>query len=212
MAIGRPSVRWSEGGTAAMEMLMVLPFLLLLLVLIVNMGAGWLIKIKTNAAARFAATTFVHVPKGRDTNGEVIEAVRTYYSSLERTHIQLGGRIEPSLNGTLGFQPGRGSESFTARLTEHSSRRSIDLEVTRRPVVGATIFEERPTYAFFVVGGKPWTYDQVPLSASGVLDLAVEFGSAEVQGGGVLGYVFGTMSFLFGYAFKGFFWILGMVP
>ena len=214
MVAGRRDRHRGERGTASMEMLLTLPFYFLVLVLVVDMGYGWIYKMKTNTAARFAGTTYIRTEPGGDGRRAAEQALRTYYSALEIRRMEIDDRRRPdSLDNDDGGQSGwnRIADTLFGWLASISSRQSVELVVERRPPVG-TIVSELPITTFFAVDGNTWTYDEVPLSISGLVDRVIEFGQAGNEGGGLLTGLFRIVSFFLGYVAKGFFWMLGMYP
>lgn len=202
-----------ERGTASMEMLLSLPFIFILLVLVVDMGYGWIYKMKTNTAARFAGTTYIRTESG-DGRRAAEQAVRTYYSSLELRRLQIDDRRQPdSLDNDDGGQSGwnRFADTLFGWLAGLSSRQLVELSVERRPPVG-TLVSEAPITTFFAIDGNTWTYDEIPLSISGLVDRVIEFGGWGRQGDSILTMVFRVVAFFLGYAAKGLFWMLGMYP
>ena len=204
----------SERGTASMEMLLSLPFILLVLVLVVDMGYGWIYKVKTNTAARFAGTTYMRTEPGGDGRRAAAQVLRTHYRALEIRSLEISDRPRPeSLDsddgGTSGWN--RFADTLFGWLAGLSSRQSVALVVERLPPVG-TIVSETPIATFFAIDGNTWTYDEVPLSISGLVDRVIDFGQAGHRGDSLVTGLFRVVSFFLGYTAKGFFWMLGMYP
>lgn len=211
----RPSdIAREDGGTASMEMLLTLPFIFILLVLVVDMGYGWIYKMKTNTAARFAGTTFIRTEPGGNGRRAAELALGEHYSALEIQRLLIDNRRRPeALDNGNGQSSGwnRFAQTLFGWLAGLSSRQSVELTVLRQPPVG-TLLGDLPIVTFFAIDGNTWTYDEVPLSLTAMVDRMTDLSSWESQGSGWLGAVVRAVSFFFGFVARGLFWMLGMIP
>lgn len=197
-----------------MEMLLCLPFLFVLFALVVDMGYGWLVKIETDTAARFVATTLARTKPGEDGDRAARRALEQYYGSLETRTLQLDDEVAADAFLELGGRdPGRGPTValLFGWLEGLSSRRSVVLTAERRPPVG-TLVTDSPVTTYFAIDSGTWTYEEAPLSVSGLVDQVSELASAEREGIGFLGRLFAAVAHFLGFVVRGFFWMLGMYP
>src|SRR3954453_17954018 len=89
----RPTGR-REGGTASLEALLCLPFGLLIFALVLDVGYGWVVRLRADAAVRYAGTTYVNLlnegtepaTAERDTEEELR---RTYYRDGEDFQLEI---------------------------------------------------------------------------------------------------------------------------
>jgi TadE-like protein len=83
-----------EAGTASLETLLCLPFVLLIFALVLDIGYGWVVRLRADAAVRYAGTTYVNLLSAgtepataeRDTEEELR---RTYYRDGEDFQLEI---------------------------------------------------------------------------------------------------------------------------
>lgn len=213
----RPQCPWrdldhDERGMASMEMLLGLPFLALILVLSIDAAAVFLFRIETDVATRFAGTTYLHADEGSAGRVAAAAAVDRYYDRLD--FVRLEARDRPDRDAYDGEESGW-TNRFASRLSDwlagFGRKISIDAESAVRLPVGSRL-SASPVQARFVVVGGTWTYEEVPLSTSGLVDQLTELGSANSQGTSLWRRILGWLARIGGFALEGFFWLLGMYP
>ncbi len=87
--------KWqSEAGTASLETLLCLPFVFLIFALVLDVGYGWVVRLRADAAIRYAGTTYVNLLSAgtepataeQDTAEELR---RTYYRGDEDFQLEI---------------------------------------------------------------------------------------------------------------------------
>ncbi len=193
-----------ERGTASLEAMLCLPFVFLIFALILNLGYGWVMRMKADAAARFAGTYHAHLPLDQLFFGEAPEGLRElvqqkYFPHSEPivlhvyvSHVDVGGPIdEPLLKRIL------------AELRwMFSGRRTVFLGVPRQVPTG-TLLPSTPVEVMFDIDGNTWTHREMPLRIDTLTDGPTNAGLPPVVGEALR---------TIGYVLKKFFWLLGMRP
>ncbi len=212
-----------DRGSAAMEMVLLLPPVFLLIALLFNMGSAWLTRMKTNTAVRFGATYYVHERvQGREPAAALAaseQAVRDYYfpeaEALELAAVERSQSLDVEEN--QGLFSGIAA-TVKGWLESFSSRQTLELSIRR----GAPIGDWLPTasvVATFDLDGNTWTHSEIPLDLDALTQQISRLGQGASDGqeiGGLLGPVLGwigrILGSIVGAVFKGFFWLLGMIP
>ncbi|MCP4591788.1 MAG: pilus assembly protein [bacterium] len=202
-----------ERGTASLEAMLCLPFVFLVFALILNMGYGWVMRMKADAAARFAGTYCVHVrseaadPGTACYNTGMEEIVRQkYFPHIKRIFLHIP-EVPPDVGGVrdAGGQPIENSElgGLLAALWQVLSGRTVaELYVPLHAPTG-TLLPSKSLKATFAVDGNTWTYREVPLSLGDLTELPAKAPLPPVLEFLVQGIV---------NAVKDFYWLLGMEP
>jgi hypothetical protein len=83
-----------EAGTASLEVLLCLPFVFLIFALVLDVGYGWIVRLRADAAIRFAGTTYVSLlsagvkpPTAQQDTEETLR--RTYYQNGEDFELEI---------------------------------------------------------------------------------------------------------------------------
>lgn len=192
-----------EAGTASMEALLCLPFVFLILALCVNLGSGWIDRLRADAAVRYAGTLYVRLLSQGVEEGVALRVVeealqRDYYPGVAM-RLAIDGRganLEGSVDEHGGDLGGAGAilDNLAALGELVSSRHQVYLNVPRKVPTG-TLLPETPLQVEFFMDGNTWTYAEIPLSFSALTDV----GQQEGIGLGLLSRLF-----------DGIFWLLGM--
>jgi hypothetical protein len=61
MHYARARIRTAEAGTASLEALLCLPFIFLVFALVLDIGYGWVVRLRADAAIRYAGTNYVNL-------------------------------------------------------------------------------------------------------------------------------------------------------
>jgi hypothetical protein len=80
-----------ERGTASLEALLCLPFVFLIFALVLDVGYGWVVRLRADAAIRYAGTTYVNLLSARI---EPATAQRETEEELRRTYYRAGEDFE----------------------------------------------------------------------------------------------------------------------
>ena len=205
-----------------METILLLPMVFLMIMLLFNMGSAWLTRMKTNTAARFAGTYYVHqIARGDDRGAALIateRAVRDHYFPATEV-LELSASERPQ---SLDVEENRGlfqamAEIVKGWLETFSSRQSLRLSVRR----GAPIGDLLPTatvVATFDIDGNTWTHGEIPLTLEALTGQIRDLGKGSADGDGIAGvlgpvlrWIGRILGAVLGTIFKGFFWLLGMI-
>lgn len=196
--------------------MLLLPFVFLIFALILNVGYGWVLRIKADAAVRFSGTYYVHLQSVDHANpaGATEQAVRKHYfdddpevrltvgkeaKSLDEVksqgdeHISGGGYDVGAVGKILGFLG-----DLTAKA---GSRQKFQLTVPRHPPTG-TLLPASDAHAYFQIDGNTWTHGEVPLTLSALTDVGTYVDDSALKT--ALGIISAPL--------RGFFWLLGMEP
>jgi hypothetical protein len=195
-----------------METLLCLPFLLLILVLAINVGHGWIVQIRAEGAARFAGSVWAaEIEAGRDDRTarfHASEATRRFwYPDDDEAETRFGH--DPATDPVSAFEregesPGDTGSVFRNIASLVSGRQRSHVEMPRRPPTG-TLLPPTPVRTHLSVDGNPWNHAVVPLT----FDALTGVGEKDpLKDSSALGRVLGVV----GYAGRAFFWLLGMVP
>lgn len=198
-----------QKGTAALETLLMLPFVFLLIVLLLNMGQAWLSRLKADRATRFAATYYVHLRSTGLESGPALSATRRtvqeggYFAQVEDLELkttQSSKELEPPQGGIID----RFGNILLGWLSNFSHRHRIELSAPVMPAAG-NLMPASTMQADMEIDGNTFTNQEVNLSIEGLLDLLGEGG--RLDGGFILNAIRGLLKAVF----KSFFWLLGMV-
>lgn len=132
-----------------METLLCLPFFLLFLVLVVDLGYGQVVRIKTQGAVRFAGTSYMRSPDGADRKQYAEDQLRSFYNDLDITDIF--------------FKEGPRSPFRTKRRATHLVARVA-------PPFGTILSPTETSASFYALKHRVWEYDRVPLAVGPLLD------------------------------------------
>jgi hypothetical protein len=148
----RPSDRAYEQGSAAFEVLLLLPFILLIWMLLVNMSYSGIRHIRAGAAMNLGAFTFVSGLTTADRN-EARESAQSLVNQAifpgdeDPATVTVSGQdnLPADFPTDLGFLGGA------------SSREVVELSVERSPPY-ADLFERVPLRDRLIVAANTWTY------------------------------------------------------
>lgn len=137
-----------DDGTASMETLLCLPFMLVLLVAVVDLGFANVVRIKAQGAVRFAATSHLRAPVGSDRSRFAAEQLERFYGGLELgTPLLVRGPDSPVLG----------------------KRRLTRITAPVDPPFGTFLTAGEIEASFLVMDHKVWTYNKVPLAVGPLL-------------------------------------------
>jgi hypothetical protein len=193
-----------------MEALLCLPFLFLILALTVNLGYGWLVRLKAEAGVRLAVSHYVTLTvagtSSQEAEAEARELVQqAYFRGLEP--IELDVRVDyANLSGRIEREGTGVSEEALAplrRLGRKLSGRTKARLVVPRRVPTRTLLPDTPVVVSYDLDGGTWTHAEIPLTLDAMTGLE---GENSLPSG--LGWLTGAISWVG----EKFFQLLGMEP
>lgn len=136
-----------QGGQSAMEILLALPFLLVVMFLALNFGKGFLLKQKAAVAARYAA--WYEARTGRPIYETDMQQVRYGGDEMRLTHLSLQDARGTALSSIRLASGGLGGffEPFLGRLRGGTAYR---VSYTWRPM-GRVLQEGHPSNEIYIV-------------------------------------------------------------
>lgn len=202
----------AEDGTASMEVLLCLPFVVLVLVLIFDMGYGWETRMKAEGAVRYAMSWVAlnedtaNPSNSENTEKATAEVKRHYFPDARRVTVvrrgsifnlkDLRGDFKAALNSTSIWR----MMGFFGRLS--SGRRNVELKVIpNNSSSGLLRIQHMATH--YAMDFGTWHHDVAPLTLEGVTDNMID---------NELPSIIDKVTTIAGLAFRGFFYLLGMQP
>jgi hypothetical protein len=198
----------TERGTASMEALLCLPFVLLIFALSLNVGYGWLVRLKAEAGARYAVERYLVLTERPGNESKAQQRVR---EEVQHLYFPNGGAITLAI-GTSGSDlegsmrrehATSGVLTILRRFAHKLSGRTEAVLTAPRRVPTRTLLPDTPVRVFYAMDGKTWTHEEIPLT----LDAMTDAGKENTLPAG-LNVLVGAIS----WAGEKFFQLLGMEP
>lgn len=203
-----------QRGTASLEAVLMLPFVFLVLALTINLGFGWLLRVRIESASRFGGDHYVRQIAERVEEATAAErsreATRRFYFPSnpgyrltvggEASDVDIGEKVEKVEGGWVEKMSG-----FVARIrSRHQVRVAAHLDVPT-----GTLLEAREITSWYVVDGNTWTHREIPLSTQGLVDGIGAFADQLSDGNRMVGILGGIVKAI-GWGVASFLWVLGM--
>lgn len=159
-ALFRLEDRRKSAGSAALEVLLLIPFIVLIWMLIVNMGYNGFRHRMTQAALRMGAFQFVAglSTMNRDESANAAQArVNQLMFPGENAAAKFTFASQHGISGEARTEAGQAIEDDQGLLSKASSRETVSISVTRDPPY-ADLFPRTSIGRTYIVASNTWTY------------------------------------------------------